>query len=111
MNPYDYLRPLLFRLDPERAHNRTLVLLARMPVFMPRGSGVRPSPIVWVWLQASIKTVLPSARLTAPVLASSKSAPSPRGRSRATRARACSACPSMRPSSTAWVLTISALTP
>jgi len=42
MNPYDYLRPLLFRLDPERAHNRTLALLARMPVFMPRGTGGKP---------------------------------------------------------------------
>ena len=42
MNPYDYLRPLLFRLDPERAHNRTLALLARMPVFMPRGTGSKP---------------------------------------------------------------------
>ena len=42
MNPYDYLRPLLFRLDPERAHNRTLALLARMPVFMPRSSGGTP---------------------------------------------------------------------
>lgn len=42
MNPYDYLRPLLFRLDPERAHDRTLALLARMPVFMPRGTGGKP---------------------------------------------------------------------
>ena len=42
MNPYDYLRPLLFRLDPERAHNRTLALLARMPVFMPRNHGGKP---------------------------------------------------------------------
>jgi len=42
MNPYDCLRPLLFRLDPERAHNRTLALLARMPVFMPRGTGGKP---------------------------------------------------------------------
>jgi len=42
MNPYDYLRPLLFRLDPERAHNRSLALLARMPVFMPRGTGGKP---------------------------------------------------------------------
>ena len=42
MNPYEYLRPLLFRLDPERAHNRTLALLARMPVFMPRGTGGKP---------------------------------------------------------------------
>ena len=42
MNPYDYLRPLLFRLDPERAHDRTLALLARMPVFMPRSSGGTP---------------------------------------------------------------------
>ena len=42
MNPYDYLRPLLFRLDPERAHDRTLALLARMPVFMPRGTGDKP---------------------------------------------------------------------
>ena len=42
MNPYDYLRPLLFRLDPERAHNRTLALLARMPVFMPRSVGGKP---------------------------------------------------------------------
>ncbi|WP_455002434.1 quinone-dependent dihydroorotate dehydrogenase [Cardiobacterium hominis] len=42
MTPYDYLRPLLFRLDPERAHNRTLALLARMPVFMPRGTGGKP---------------------------------------------------------------------
>ena len=42
MNPYDYLRPLLFRLDPERAHNRTLALLARMPVFMPRGTSGKP---------------------------------------------------------------------
>ena len=42
MNPYDYLRPLQFRLDPERAHNRTLALLARMPVFMPRGTGGKP---------------------------------------------------------------------
>ena len=42
MNPYDYLRPLLFRLDPERAHDRTLALLARMPVFMPRSSGGKP---------------------------------------------------------------------
>ena len=42
MNPYEYLRPLLFRLDPERAHNRTLALLARMPVFMPRSSGGKP---------------------------------------------------------------------
>jgi len=42
MNPYDYLRPLLFRLDPERAHDRTLALLARMPVFMPRGTGGPP---------------------------------------------------------------------
>lgn len=42
MNPYDYLRPLLFRLDPERAHNRTLALLARIPVFMPRGTGGKP---------------------------------------------------------------------
>ena len=42
MNPYDYLRPLLFRLNPERAHNRTLALLARMPVFMPRGTGGKP---------------------------------------------------------------------
>ena len=40
MNPYDYLRPLLFRLDPERAHNRTLALLARMPVFMTGGKPV-----------------------------------------------------------------------
>ncbi len=42
MNPYEYLRPLLFRLDPERAHNRTLALLARMPVFMPRYHGGKP---------------------------------------------------------------------
>ena len=42
MNPYDCLRPLLFRLDPERAHDRTLALLARMPVFMPRGTGGKP---------------------------------------------------------------------
>ena len=42
MNPYEYLRPLLFRLDPERAHNRSLALLARMPVFMPRGTGGKP---------------------------------------------------------------------
>ena len=42
MNPYQYIRPLLFHLDPERAHNRTLALLARMPVFMPRGTGGKP---------------------------------------------------------------------
>ena len=42
MNPYDYLRPPLFRLDPGRAHDRTLALLARMPVFMPRGTGGKP---------------------------------------------------------------------
>ena len=42
MNPYHYLRPLLFRLDPERAHNRTLALLARMPSFMPRYHGGKP---------------------------------------------------------------------
>ena len=42
MNAYHYLRPLLFRLDPERAHNRTLALLARMPVFMPRNHGGKP---------------------------------------------------------------------
>ena len=42
MNPYHYLRPLLFRLDPERAHNRTLALLARMPSFRPRSRGGKP---------------------------------------------------------------------
>ncbi|MFC2503797.1 MAG: quinone-dependent dihydroorotate dehydrogenase, partial [Cardiobacterium sp.] len=42
MNAYHYLRPLLFRLDPERAHNRTLALLARMPSFMPRYHGGKP---------------------------------------------------------------------
>ena len=42
MNPYHYLRPLLFRLDPERAHNRILALLARMPALMPRYHGGKP---------------------------------------------------------------------
>lgn len=42
MNPYQYIRPLLFHLDPERAHEKILALLARMPVFMPRSSGGTP---------------------------------------------------------------------
>ena len=42
MNPYQYIRPLLFHLDPESAHEKILALLARMPVFMPRGTGGKP---------------------------------------------------------------------
>ena len=42
MNPYQYIRPLLFHLDPESAHEKILALLARMPVFMPRSSGGTP---------------------------------------------------------------------
>ena len=42
MNPYQYIRPLLFHLDPESAHEKILALLARMPVFMPRSSGGKP---------------------------------------------------------------------
>ena len=42
MNPYQYIRPLLFHLDPESAHEKILALLARMPVFMPRNHGGKP---------------------------------------------------------------------
>ena len=42
MNPYQYIRPLLFHLDPESAHEKILALLARMPIFMPRSSGGTP---------------------------------------------------------------------
>ena len=42
MNPYQYIRPLLFHLAPESAHEKILALLARMPVFMPRGTGGKP---------------------------------------------------------------------
>ena len=34
MNPYYLARPLLFRLDPEKAHDLTLGALARFPTIM-----------------------------------------------------------------------------
>lgn len=36
MNPYPHLRPLLFCLNPEIAHNLTLQILSRAAVFIPR---------------------------------------------------------------------------
>ena len=42
MNPYHLARPLLFRLDPEKAHDLTLGALARFPTIMPKGQGGQP---------------------------------------------------------------------
>ena len=42
MNPYYLARPLLFRLDPEKAHDLTLGALARFPTIMPKGQGGQP---------------------------------------------------------------------
>ena len=42
MNPYHLARPLLFRLDPEKAHDLTLAALARFPTIMPKGQGGQP---------------------------------------------------------------------
>ena len=42
MNPYFLARPLLFRLDPEKAHDLTLGALARFPTIMPKGQGGQP---------------------------------------------------------------------
>ena len=42
MNPYYLARPLLFRLDPEKAHDFTLGALARFPTIMPKGQGGQP---------------------------------------------------------------------
>lgn len=39
---YQLVRPLLFRLDPEKAHNLTLALLGKIPQLMPRYSGGQP---------------------------------------------------------------------
>ena len=42
MNPYHLARPLLFRLDPEKAHDLTLAALARCPTLMPKMQGGQP---------------------------------------------------------------------
>ena len=42
MTPYYLARPLLFRLDPEKAHDLTLGALARFPTIMPKGQGGQP---------------------------------------------------------------------
>ncbi|MFC0036008.1 quinone-dependent dihydroorotate dehydrogenase [Cardiobacterium valvarum] len=42
MNPYYLARPLLFRLDPEKAHDLALGMLTRFPTIMPKMQGGQP---------------------------------------------------------------------
>lgn len=46
MNTYDCLRPLLFRLDPEAAHELTLKTLAACPILAPHITGGTPVEVM-----------------------------------------------------------------
>ena len=94
--------PLLRCLDPETAHRLAILGAPRRPRPAPgpdhlaRGSPPA-SPASTCRTRsasppASTRTPAPSPPSAAPASASSRSAPPPRGRSPATRARACSAC-------------------
>jgi dihydroorotate dehydrogenase len=54
--PYDLARPLLFQLDPETAHERTIDLLAR-------GSG---TPLQWAWCNGRVRDPVQLAGLRFP---------------------------------------------
>lgn len=112
---YQLVRPLLFRLDAEKAHNLALAALAKAPQLMPRHSGGQPVTLMGLTFPNrlglppdSTKTAKPSPPSTAQVSALSKSAPSPRAPRPATTNRASSGSPNTRPSSTAWASTTSA---
>ena len=75
------IRPLLFRLDPEQAHNLTIQTLAHAYCLMPRVNPHTKPTALMGWASVLLK----SARLR-------------RVRKKAIRSRACFARPSIAPS-------------
>ena len=84
-----------------------------MPVFMPRGTGGKPVELMGLTFPNRLGLAAGLDKNGIAVSAFDRAGfgfievgTVTRVRSRATRARVCSACPNMRPSSTAWASTI-----
>lgn len=114
---YELIRPLLFSLDPENAHDLTLQGLHFVGKLLPPGQPEPASPVDVMGLRFPNRIGLAAgldkngeaidglSRLGFGFLEIGTITPRP---SPATRARACSGCPRCRASSTAWASTTTA---